>query len=431
MLEKIRNSFTPGEFAWVLYDVANSAFTMLATTLIPIWFKVLAITGEPGGLTSDEATGHWALSVSLVTVIVALLGPIFGSIADHRRAKKLFFTTSLAIGVIGCLLFGVTTSWLLFLILFIFVKIAYSASLTFYDSMLVDVTTPERMDEISSHGYAWGYIGSCIPFLIALFAYVADSMLHILDPGIARLIGCVVTAVWWFLVTVPLLRTYEQKNYVREQAPPLIESFTAVRRTFVDIVKNERKVFLFLLAFFMYIDGVGTIINNAINIGTDLGLDTVGQVIVLLLTQVVAFAFSLLFGRLSRKFRTVNLILVCILGYLAVALYALTLQALWQFGITAFGVGMFQGAIQALSRSYYSRIIPPEHAGEYFGIYDIFAKGASFLGSFVIAMVKYAGGTINIAVAALAIFFLLGFVFLRMADRVPEKVRNKPNSVAR
>lgn len=424
MLKGLKKKFTPTELSWVLYDVANSAFTMLATTLIPIWFKVLAITGEPGGLTSDEATGHWALSVSIVTVIVALLGPIFGNIADHRRYKKLFFTTSLAIGTIGCILFGVTTSWLWFLILFIFVKIAYSASLTFYDSMLVDVTTPERMDEVSSHGYAWGYIGSCIPFLIALVAYVMDEMLHIVDPGIARLIGCVVTAVWWFAVTIPLLKNYEQKHYVQQEAPPLIESFSRVGQTLMDIVRKERKVFLFLIAFFMYIDGVGTIINNAINIGTDLGLDTVGQVVVLLATQVVAFAFSLLFARLSRTYRTATLIMVCIAGYLAVSLYALTLHSLWQFGIMAFGVGMFQGAIQALSRSYYSKIIPPQHAGEYFGIYDIFAKGASFLGSFAIALVKYAGGTINIAVATLAIFFILGFIFMWMADRVPDQREN-------
>ena len=192
----------------------------------------------------------------------------------------------------------------------------------------------------------------------------------------------------------------------------------------MDIVHKERKVFLFLIAFFMYIDGVGTIINNAINIGTDLGLDTVGQVIVLLATQVVAFAFSLLFARLSRTYRTATLIMVCIAGYLAVSLYALTLHSLWQFGIMAFGVGMFQGAIQALSRSYYSKIIPPQHAGEYFGIYDIFAKGASFLGSFAIALVKYAGGTINIAVATLAIFFILGFIFMWMADRVPDQREN-------
>ena len=164
--------------------------------------------------------------------------------------------------------------------------------------------------------------------------------------------------------------------------------------------------------------GVGTIIDNCINIGTDLGLNTVGQVVVLLATQVVAWIFSLVFAGLSRKYRTVTLLSVCIIGYFCVCLYALTLRTLIQFGLMAFGVGMFQGSIQSLSRSYFSRIIPAENSGEYFGIYDIFSKGASFLGSLVIAAVKFAGGTINIAVGLMAVFFLSGLFILRIADRV-------------
>ena len=162
---------------------------------------------------------------------------------------------------------------------------------------------------------------------------------------------------------------------------------------------------------------MGTIIDNCINIGTDLGLPTVGQVVFLLATQVVAWIGSLVFAKLSKKYKTVPLILVCIAGYFAVCLYALTLKTLLHFGILAFGVGCFQGSIQSLSRSYYSKIIPPENSGEYFGIYDIFCKGASFLGSAVIAWVKLAGGTINIAVASLAIFFALGFLFLIISSK--------------
>ena len=172
-----------------------------------------------------------------------------------------------------------------------------------------------------------------------------------------------------------------------------------------------------MVAFFLYIDGVGTIIDNCINIGTDLKLDSVGQVVFLLFTQVVACIGSLVFGKLSQKYKTTTLLYVCIAGYFAVCLYALTLHDLIGFGIMAFGVGCFQGSLQALSRSYFSKIIPPENSGEYFGIYDIFAKGASFLGSLVIAAVKLAGGTINVAVATMAIFFAVGFVFLRLADR--------------
>ena len=418
MLKALKQKLTPVELAWVLYDVGNSAFTMLSCSLIPIWFKSLAVGEWPGHLSSDDATGTWALGVSLVTVIVALLGPVCGALSDRRGAKLIFFRTSVFIGAAGCIINGFASSWVLFIVVFIISKIAYSCSLTFYDSMLGDVTTEERMDEVSSYGYAWGYIGSCIPFIIALVFYVlGPDMMGVLSDFVSRLAGFAVTAVWWLAVTVPLLRRYRQKNYTQPQPHAVRAAFAKLGRTIKRIALRDRKVLFFLLAFFLYIDGVGTIIDNCINIGTDLGLDTVGQVVVLLATQVVAWIFSLVFAKLSKKYRTVTLLKACIIGYLCVCLYAFTLRSMLQFGIMAFGVGMFQGSIQSLSRSYFTKIIPPENSGEYFGLYDIFSKGASFIGSAVIAAVKFAGGTINIAVGLMAVFFLAGFILLRVADR--------------
>lgn len=296
-------------------------------------------------------------------------------------------------------------------------------SLTFYDSMLNDITTEERMDEVSSYGYAWGYIGSCIPFIIAMVAYILrgglSEDLMVFSPMVAKIIGFSVTGIWWLIVTLPLLKEYKQINYVEAERGEISAVFGKIYGTLRKIATHDKKVLFFLIAFFLYIDGVGTIIDNCINIGTDLGLPTVGQVVFLLATQVVAFGGSLVFAQLSKKFDTVPLILACIVGYFCVCIYALTLHTLIDFGILAFGVGCFQGSIQSLSRSYFSKIIPAENSGEYFGIYDIFAKGASFLGSAVIAWVKLAGGTINIAVASLAVFFLLGFVFLRLSDKQP------------
>ena len=419
---KVFRNLDQQEFSWVLYDVGNSAFTMLACSLIPIWFKSIAIGTDPGQITSDAATGMWALGTSIVTIVVALIGPVFGALADKKDMKKIFFTTSVAIGVCGCIINGFATSWVLFLIIYILTKVAYSASLTFYDSMLNDVTTEERMDEVSSYGYAWGYIGSCIPFLIALIAYIlGPDMVGILSSGVSKFIGFAVTAIWWMLVTLPLIKVYHQKNYVETEDNKVSYAFVKIYNTWKTIFTEDKKVLYFLIAFFLYIDGVGTIIDNAINIGTDLGLDTVGQVVFLLLTQVVASIGSLVFAKLSKTQDTVKLILICIAGYFAICVYALSLQHLWQFGIMAFGIGCFQGSIQSLSRSYYSRIIPAENSGEYFGIYDIFSKGASFIGSAVIAVVKFAGGTINVAVGLLTIFFALGFVFLKMADKQPNK----------
>lgn len=413
-----KTKLTKLEKGWILYDVGNSAFTMLACSLIPIWFKSLAIGTGPGQITSDQATAYWALAMSLVTVIAAILGPICGAYTDRKGKKKIFFTTALAIGVIGCFIGGFVHQWLIFMAILVITKIAYGASQVFYDSMLNDVTTEDRFDEVSSFGYAWGYIGSCIPFTIALVAYIlGPDMVGMISDSLSRIIGFGVTAIWWFIVTIPLLKDYKQIYYVEKQAGAILNVFKELFGTVRKIVKEDKKVLYFLIAFFLYIDGVGTIIDNCINVGTDLGLNTVGQVITLLLTQVVAFAFSLIFAKFSKKHSTATMIKICIAGYFCVCLYALTLKSLIGFGILALGVGMFQGSIQSFSRSYFTKIIPPENSGEYFGIYDIFSKGASFLGSAVLAGVKLAGGTINIAVASLAIFFALGFIFMSIADK--------------
>ncbi len=437
---KIFKDLNPQEFAWVLYDVGNSAFTMLGCSLIPIWFKSLAIGDAPGQISGDNATAYWALATSIVTVIVALIGPFFGAIADHKDTKKIFFTTAVAGGVIGCIINGFAMNWLLFLIIYILTKISYQISLTFYDSMLNDVTTDERSDAVSAYGYAWGYIGSCIPFLVALIAYVlGPDMVGMISGGLSRMIGFAVTAVWWWLVTVPLLSNYKQINYSSDQKGAVARAFSKIFQTLKKIATEDKKVLYFLIAFFLYIDGVGTIIDNCINIGTDLGLNTVGQVVFLLLTQVVAWIGSLVFARLSKKKDTISLIQVCILGYTAVCLYALTLTKLWQFAIMAFGVGCFQGSIQSLSRSYFSKIIPDENSGEYFGIYDIFAKGASFLGSFLIYVVKKIGirtggvfhvfgaeiKSINVAIGLMALFFLIGLVFIKIADKQEQSEESK------
>ena len=437
---KIFKDLSPQEFAWVLYDVGNSAFTMLACSLIPIWFKSLAIGEGAGKISGDNATAYWALATSIVTVIVALIGPFFGAIADHKDTKKIFFSTAVAAGVVFCIINGFASSWLLFLIIYVLTRIAYQISLTFYDSMLNDVTTDERSDAVSSYGYAWGYIGSCIPFTVALIAYVlGPDMVGLISNGLSRFIGFATTAGWWLLVTVPLIRNYKQINYSSEEKGAVGRAFKKIFVTLKRIATEDKKVLYFLIAFFLYIDGVGTIIDNCINIGTDLGLDTVGQVIFLLLTQVVAWIGSLVFAKLSKTKDTVFLIQICILGYTAVSLYALTLTHLWQFAVMAFGVGCFQGSIQSLSRSYYAKIIPDENSGEYFGIYDIFSKGASFLGSFLIYLVKKIGirtngvfnifgaqiRSINVAIGLLAFFFLFGLLFIRIADKQPQSEESK------
>ena len=183
-------------------------------------------------------------------------------------------------------------------------------------------------------------------------------MVGVLPDMLSKGIGFTVTAVWWLLVTIPLIRGFKQRNYVETEGHDIRKAFAKIFHTLKNIATHDKKVLFFLIAFFLYIDGVGTIIDNAINIGTDLNLNTVGQVVFLLATQVVAFGGSLVFAKLSKKYNTVTLILVCIAGYFGIALYALMLSSLLHFAILAFFIGCFQGSIQSLSRSYYSKIIP-------------------------------------------------------------------------
>lgn len=409
-------NFNKLEKSWIYYDIGNSAFTMMVSTIIPIWFNTLAANA---GMSNSEYLAYWSYATSIATILVAIVGPIFGSIADNKDFKKPMFMFVLFVGVVGCALLGAVPNWILYLITYVIAKVCYQTSLVFYDSMLTDVTTPERMDLVSSQGYAWGYIGSCIPFVIALGLYAAGNpdFLGIMNEKLSIFLAFIVIAVWWFCVTIPLLKNYTQKYYVETTSNKVKESISRLGKTLVTMYRDEKKVFFFLLAFFFYIDGVYTIIDEAVAIGTALGLNQMGLLVILLLTQVVAFAFATLFGKLSEKYSSVQLITVCILGYFAVAIYALFMKELWQFGIMAFVVGMFQGAIQALSRSYFAQIIPANASGEYFGIYDICGKGAAFMGTTLVGITVSITNSVNVAVATLTVLFILGLFFFRIATK--------------
>ena len=403
-------SLTGLERAWILYDVGNSAFVLLVATLIPIFFNALA---EEGGLSSVEYLAYWGYAASAVTIITAVLSPILGTLADTRGFKKPIFILCLVVGVAGCCAMGLAKTWLPFLLIFVFAKVGFSGSLVFYDSMLSDVTTPDRMDVVSSRGYAWGYIGSCVPFVVCL-ALVLGSGVIGLSQMTALNIALFITAAWWLAMTLPLLKTYRQLHYVEVEKHAIRQSFARIGHTLRHL-HEDKQVFWFLLAFFCYIDGVYTIIDMATAYGTALGLDTTGLLLALLVTQIVAFPSALIFGRLSAKYPSTTLIPVCIAAYAGIALFAFFLTQQWQFWVLAFVVGMFQGGVQALSRSHFAKIIPPEKSGEYFGLFDICGKGASFLGTMIVSVGSQLTGSANVGVGSLIVLFIVGFVLFRVS----------------
>ena len=398
------------ERAWILYDVGNSAFVLLVATLIPIFFNALA---EEGGLSSVDYLAYWGYAASAVTIITAVLSPILGTLADTRGFKKPIFILCLVVGVAGCCAMGLAKTWLPFLLIFVFAKVGFSGSLVFYDSMLSDVTTPDRMDVVSSRGYAWGYIGSCVPFVVCL-ALVLGSGAIGLSQMTALNIALFITAAWWLAMTLPLLKSYRQLHYVEVEKHAIRQSFARIGHTLRHL-HEDKQVFWFLLAFFCYIDGVYTIIDMATAYGTALGLDTTGLLLALLVTQIVAFPSALIFGRLSAKYPSTTLIPVCIAAYAGIALFAFFLTQQWQFWVLAFVVGMFQGGVQALSRSHFAKIIPPEKSGEYFGLFDICGKGASFLGTMIVSVGSQLTGSANVGVGSLIVLFIIGFVLFKLS----------------
>ena len=398
------------EKRWILYDVGNSAFVLLVATIIPIYFNYLA---GKAGLSDVDYLAYWGYAASICTVIVAILGPVLGTIADTKGYKKPIFMISILIGTIACSLLGLMVQWMAFLIVFLIAKVGFSASLIFYDSMLSDITDEERMDYVSSQGYAWGYIGSCVPFVLCLVIVLGSDPLGI-RMETAMGIAFVLVAVWWLLMSLPLLKNYEQKYYVEKKPHAIAQSFKRLGETFKNM-KEEKQVFMFLLAFFFYIDGVYTIIDMATAYGSALGLDSTGLLLALLVTQIVAFPCAIIFGNLSYRIRTEKLIIVCIFAYLGIAIFAVFLKTQFQFWILAILVGMFQGGIQALSRSYFTKIIPEEHSGEYFGLMDICGKGASFVGTTIVSIVSQLTGNISMGVGMITILFCIGIVIFLKA----------------
>lgn len=403
------------EKKWVLYDVGNSAFTMLVATIFPIYFNYLA---GNAGISDVDYLAYWGYASSICTLLVALMGPTLGAIADTKNFKKRIFKVVLFIGVAGCALLGFLSSWLWFLVVFVLAKVGYSASLVFYDAMLTDVTEPDRMDTVSSQGFAWGYIGSCIPFVASLAVVLGGGSLG-LSMQTSMVIAFLITAVWWLLSAVPLLISYKQKYYVETTEHVVHNSFIRLGRTFKDI-KKQKHIFVFLLAFFFFIDGVYTIIDMATAYGQALGLDSTGLLLALLLTQIVAFPSVLILNRVAKKINPTAVLTICIAAYLFISIYAYGLDTQREFWILAVLVGMFQGSVQALSRSYFGKIIPAEKSGEYFGLYDICGKGATILGTTLVSVMTQLTERMNVGVSAISVLFVIGLILFRKAVKLNE-----------
>ncbi|MFV0479566.1 MAG: MFS transporter [Anaerorhabdus sp.] len=424
---------TKSEKSWILYDVANSAFILILTATIPVFFRGLvdsagveavansgivqflfsknANLALAGNIQAFEAlkTSLFALVTTISVLVVAFSAPVLGALADYKGMKKNLFRGFLIVGVLACLLLGVMNHWLGYLGLIFIARIAYASCNVFYDSMLVDVTEDDRMDHVSSYGYAWGYVGSCIPFVVGLFLILAKPFG--LTTALATQISFIITALWWALFSLPLLKNVEQTHFLENRENQIGTAFKRIAKTVGKIKKNP-VMFFYIIGYFCYIDGVYTIISMATTYGAEVGIDSTGMIIALLVTQLVAFPFAIISGKLAKKFKTLDILRGYIVLYCLICIYGYGLDTMTEFWVLCVAVAIAQGGIQALSRSYFGKLVPKTESNEYFGFFDIFGKFADFLGPLIITFCAAVFGQSKYGILALAILFVIGFVCL-------------------
>ena len=409
--------FSKVENGWMMYDWANSAYSIIITTAVfPLFYKSVATNA---GIANSDSTAYLGYAVAIATFIVAMIGPILGSLADYQGLKKKFFFFFFAIGSLSTasLAFVPEGNGTLLLIFYAITAVGFHGANIFYDAFLVDVTPEKRMDQISARGFGIGYIGGAIPFIISIaIILLSDKGVIPLSTGIAMKIAFVITAVWWIVFTIPMLKHVIQIHSIPRDSNIIAGSFKRLGVTFKNI-RQYRHVFLFLIAYFFYIDGVGTIISMSTAYGTDLGISATTLLIILFVTQIVAAPFAIIYGRLSKRFTGKKMLYVGISVYIIVCIYAFFMKTETDFWILAMLVATSQGGIQALSRSYFAKLVPKEKANEFFGFYNIFGKFASVMGPLLVGVTSQLTGNSAYGVFSLVILFIIGIIVLKF---VPE-----------
>lgn len=417
--------FTKAERGWIMYDWANSAFSaIIAAIILPNFYGTLTA----GNLTAGT---WWGYATSLGTLICAVLAPFLGTLGDYRGWKKKLFTIFVLIGVIATAALGFTANWQLLLVFYVIGTVGFNGSCVFYDGFLHDVTTIDRMDRVSTYGYGLGYIGgSTIPLVISMLLIMFGGRVGI-PSALACQISFILTAVWWLVFTIPMWKNVHQVHAIEPEGSIAGQTLSRLTEMIPRIIKN-RGLLLFLIAYFFYIDGVGTIIHMATIFGTNMGLDSNAMIVILLVVQIVAFPFAILYGKLSGKYGVRGMILFGIATYMVVCFVALTLEPLRRLGqmplmlgfiFLAFLVGTAQGGIQALSRSYFGKLVPEDSANEFFGFFDIFGKFSAVVGPALFSLVWGATAQVYLGILPVLSMFVIGMVLFCLVPRDMDKIQ--------
>ncbi len=402
--------------SWSLYDWANSTFsTTVMAGFFPIFFQQYWSTA------SDVTVSTWYLGLanSLASIAVASLAPFLGAIADKASVKKRLLIFFAFIGIIstGALSMVGQGYWKIAAVFYVVASVGFMSANIFYDSLLPSVASKQKRDFVSSLGYSLGYIGGGILFLVNVAMYLKPQFFGIADAPSAIKLSFLTVAVWWAFFTLPIL------IFVKEKAPAndigIIKSISAGWIQLLSTLKRIRElkvVTTFLIAYWLYIDGVDTIIRMSVDYGTSLGFTTSTLITLLLMVQFIAFPATLIYNWFAKQIGIKQAILIAIGGYICIAVIGSLVSKEWHFYIIATLIGCFQGGIQALSRSLYSRIIPSHNSAEFFGFYNMFGKFATIIGPPLMGYVAMATGNPRFGILAIILLFVLGGYFLMMVD---------------
>ena len=407
-------SFSLQEKSWIMYDWANSAYSIIISSVIlPLFYKSIT-TGE--GIAPNLADSYWGYATSAATLVIAISAPLLGTIGDYPKWKMRLFKSFFLLGVFATAALSFTDNWRLLLVFYMLTTIGFSGANIFYDAFLVDVATEDRMDRVSTYGFAMGYIGgSTIPFVLSILLIMFGERI-----GIPRTTAIksafLFTASWWIAFTIPMLRNVKQRYFVPATEHIIHDSFARLYKTLHQI-RSHKKMFLFLIAYFFYIDGLNTIIHMAAVFGDSIGIVSDMLMIAVLVIPILSFPFTILYGKLAKRFGSKKMILVGIVIYLFACLLAFRMTTALEFWILATLVATSQGGIQALSRSYFAKLVPKENANEYFGFYNILGKFAAIMGPALYALTSQLTGDSRNGLASISLLFIIGGVLmLRTAD---------------
>ncbi|MCX7820953.1 MAG: MFS transporter [Brevinematales bacterium] len=393
---------TKEELSWALYDFANSAFaTVVMAGFFPIFFKSLFITKS-----TQLSTFYLGLGSSIASIIIAISFPFLGTFSDIKNNKKGLLSIFALAGILfTSLLFIINQNWFFALIFYIIAYIGFAGANVFYDSLLNKVSIPDRRDFISSLGYSLGYLGGGLLFLLTIIIYQNPSIFKIENESIALKISFLLVGIWWLIFSIPLFLFIKEKKETKKDS-------------FISMIKNpiNKKIILFLIAYWCYIDGVDTIIKMSIDYGISIGLSSKMLILALLMVQFLGFPFAILYSLFARLISAKNAIILAIIGYTCITIFAVFMNNSLHFFILAFFVSIFQGGIQALSRSYFSNMINESESGKLFGLYNMVGKFATIVGPFLVGITTFITKNHRTGISSIIILFIAGLILFTLSS---------------